>query len=94
MKTWFCKDSQKWVTEIPRAFWIGAYDYKTGEKLYSDDTIYLVSDWAKHIYGKPHINISTYGIFKHYNDCSLLEFGSNKIPKLNIRVYNKLTKYI
>lgn len=40
MRTWFCKDTQRWVSEIPRAFWLGIYDYKTGENLYSDDTIY------------------------------------------------------
>lgn len=23
MRTWFCKDTQRWVSEIPRAFWLG-----------------------------------------------------------------------
>lgn len=83
-----------WVSEIPRAFWIGTYDYKTGEKLYSDDVIYCTAEWVKNIYGKPFINISTYGIFKRHNDCSQLEFNCNKIPKLNTVIYNKLTKYV
>ena len=33
-RTWFCKDTQKWVSEIPRAFWIG--NDKFGNKVYSD----------------------------------------------------------
>lgn len=43
MKTWFDKDKQKWVTEIPRAYWIGVCDYITGEKIYSDEGYY----WSK-----------------------------------------------
>lgn len=37
MKTWFCKDTQKWVSDIPRAFWLGVFDYQTGEMIFSDD---------------------------------------------------------
>lgn len=47
MRTWFCKDTQRWVSEIPRAFWLGIYDYKTGEKLYSDDTIYSANPFLR-----------------------------------------------
>lgn len=43
MKTWFCKDTQQWVSEKPRAFWIGKNDYISGEKLYTDDDIYIKS---------------------------------------------------
>ena len=35
-KTWFCKDTQKWVSEVPRAFWLGIHD-KNNEKIYSDE---------------------------------------------------------
>lgn len=86
MKTWFCKDTQKWVSEIPRAFWIGAYDYKTGEKLYSDDIIYSADPFLRLLYKKPYIRVGN-----RIGDCSKLKFGVYGIPYTN-RLHSKLTK--
>lgn len=88
MKTWFCKDTQKWVSEIPRAFWIGHYDYKTGEKLYSDDTIYTADPFMRGLYKKPYVLIS-----KGIRDCSRMEFGGWNIP-FTRHTWSKLTKVI
>lgn len=88
MKTWFCKDTQRWVSEIPRAFWIGYYDYKTGEKLYSDDTIYTADPFMRRLYKKPYVLIST-GI----RDCSHMEFGGWNIPFTG-HTWSKLTKVV
>lgn len=57
MRTWFCKDTQRWVSEIPRAFWLGIYDYKTGEKLYSDDTIYSANPFLRSLNKDLYINV-------------------------------------
>lgn len=83
MKTWFSKDEQKWVSEIPRAFWLGIYDVKTNEKLYSDDVIYII-EWRK-----PQ-NITDY---KYIKDCSKCNFNTNSIPYTRLDPYGKYTKY-
>lgn len=88
MKSWFCKDTQKWVSEIPRAFWLGVYDYKTGEKLYSDDILYSADPTLRWIHKEVYIRIG-----KLRNDCRGLEFGKGEIPIL--RYYrDSYTKYI
>lgn len=43
MKTWFDKNKQMWVSEIPNVYWLGIYDYRTGKKIYSDEGYY----WSK-----------------------------------------------
>lgn len=96
MKTWFCKDTQKWVSEIPRAFWVGVYDYKTGEKLYSDDNIYTANSFLRSLHKKPYINLNDAGIFPKINDCRGLKFGTNVHPKIPVfeTYWGKYTKYI
>lgn len=75
MKTWFCRDSQKWVSELPRSFWTGEVDYITGEKIYSDD-IWLCNtgnsfDWYTHegieklIDARMYKNYVKYGLFPY-----------------------------
>lgn len=88
MKTWFSKDEQKWVSDIPRAFWLGIYDAKTKEKLYSDDIIYDISKFTIWLYKKPR-NIS-----QKCKDCSKCNFESNQIPYTYLRTDGKYTKYI
>lgn len=92
MKTWFCKDTQKWVSEIPRAFWIGVYDYKTGEKLYSDDVIYSADPFLRSLYKKPFVRIDILRGFKRRGDCRGLKFGSHQIPILSNH-FTMYTKY-
>lgn len=41
-RTWFSKDTQQWVSELPRAFWLGIYDRDTKKKIYSDDDFQAV----------------------------------------------------
>lgn len=70
MKTWFCRDSQKWVSELPRSFWTGEYDYITGEKIYSDD-VWLCniggnSSWHNHEGMERHKDAREYKYYKNY----------------------------
>ena len=73
MRTWFCKDTQRWVSEIPRAFWLGIYDYKTGEKLYSDDTIYSANPFLRSLNKDLYIKVTNL-----LNDYSKSEFGRGR----------------
>lgn len=90
MKTWFSKDEQKWVSDIPRAFWLGIYDAKTKEKLYSDDIIYDISEDIIEFFGKPR-RISEW---EYREDCSQCDFESNQIPYTYLDPYGKYTKVI
>lgn len=89
MKTWFSKEEQKWVSDIPKVFWLSVYDAKTKEKLYSDDVIYEVSETTLKFWGQPY-NIKPYNYKK---DCSKCEFGYYEIPYTFINLKEKYTKY-
>lgn len=89
MKTWFSKDEQKWVSDIPKVFWLGIYDAKTKEKLYSDDILYEVTELILEICGQPY-NVTPVNYKK---DCSKCEFGYYKIPYTWIDLKGKYTKY-
>lgn len=89
MKTWFSKDEQKWVSDIPRAFWLGVYDVITKEKLYSDDILYEVSEASLRIWGQLY-NIAP---INHRKDCSKCRFGWDEIPYTWIDLKEKYTKY-
>lgn len=88
MRTWFSKDEQKWVSEIPRAFWLGIYDIKTNEKLYSDDVIYEIDSYTLRTWGKPQ-DITDY---RYIKDCSKCDFDTNPIPYTRLDPYGKYTK--
>lgn len=74
--------------EVSVRFWIGSYDYKTGEKLYSDDTIYTTDPFLCKLYKKPYVLIS-----KGIKDCSSMEFGEWTIP-FTRHMWSKLTKVV
>lgn len=89
MKTWFCKDTQKWVAIIPRAFWLGINDFYTGEKIYSDDDIYVFNKFAKkynNTDGWEKISMD------FPNDCRNLKFGDWSIPIIWNTKYYKFKK--
>ncbi len=90
MRTWFCKDTQRWVSEIPRAFWLGIYDYKTGEKLYSDDTIYSANPFLRSLNKDLYIKVTNL-----LNDYSKSEFGRGRfyMPRLTFPPYTKYNKW-
>ena len=49
MKTFFSKKEQKWVSKLPKAYWLGIHDYDTGEIIYSDDAFekWFMDKWIK-----------------------------------------------
>lgn len=89
MRTWFCKDTQRWVSKIPRAFWLGIYDYKTGEKLYSDDIIYSANPFLRSLNKDLYIKVTSF-----LNDYSELELNGERlyIPRLTFPPYTKYNK--
>lgn len=89
MKTWFSKEEQKWVSNIPKAFWLGVYDVYTKEKLYSNDILYNVSEATLRICGMPY-NEKPYN---YREDCSKCRFGYNEIPYTWLDPKEKYTKY-
>ena len=39
MKTWLDFESKKWVSEQPKKYWTGLICEKTGEKIFTGDTV-------------------------------------------------------